>query len=71
MRVKTAGSKRFRHPLVGELSLDFETFTVNGAPGQMLIVYHAEAGSTSANALALLGSMRSDLPVIKASRTQS
>ncbi|MEJ3746196.1 helix-turn-helix transcriptional regulator [Actinomycetes bacterium KLBMP 9797] len=57
VRVKTAGTKRFRHPLVGELSLDFETFAVNGVPGQTLIVYHAEVGSPSASALALLGAM--------------
>ncbi|MDQ7908429.1 helix-turn-helix transcriptional regulator [Phytohabitans sp. ZYX-F-186] len=56
VRAKTAGSKRFRHPLVGELTLSYETFTVNGAGGQMLIVYHAEPGSPSAEALALLGS---------------
>ncbi|MET9832612.1 helix-turn-helix domain-containing protein [Streptomyces sp. NPDC006385] len=56
VRNRTTGTKRFAHPLVGELTLDFETFTVNSAPGQALVVYHAERGSPSAHALALLGS---------------
>ncbi|MEV6554165.1 helix-turn-helix transcriptional regulator [Nocardia sp. NPDC051756] len=54
---KTAGLKRFVNPMVGELRLSYETFSVNGAPGQMLIAYHAEPGSESERALALLGSM--------------
>ena len=60
VRAKTAGSKRFVHPMVGELTLSFETFKVNGAAGQTLLVYHAEPGSPSARALALLGSMTAD-----------
>ncbi|MGN9913124.1 helix-turn-helix transcriptional regulator [Phytohabitans sp. LJ34] len=55
--VKTAGTKRFLHALVGELTLAYETFAVNGSPGQFLVVYHAEPGSPSAQALALLGSV--------------
>lgn len=54
---KTAGLKRFVNPMVGELRLSYETFSVNGAPGQLLIAYHAEPGSESERALALLGSM--------------
>src|SRR2546421_3631732 len=57
VQTKTAGVKRFRHPLVGDVTLDYETFTVNGVPGQMLIVYHAEPGSAAERALALLGTM--------------
>jgi transcriptional regulator with XRE-family HTH domain len=57
---KTAGTKRFRHPMVGDLTLSYETFTVNGAAGQTLLVYHAEPGSPSEQALALLGSMTAD-----------
>ncbi|WP_433683306.1 helix-turn-helix transcriptional regulator [Nocardia sp. CA-119907] len=55
VRVKTAGVKEFRNPLVGDLALSYETFTVNGAAGQMLIAYHAEPGSASERALTLLG----------------
>jgi transcriptional regulator with XRE-family HTH domain len=57
VRVKTNGHKRFNHPLVGELTTAYETFTVNGADGQQLIVYHAEPGSASERALRLLGTM--------------
>ncbi|MBF6297029.1 helix-turn-helix domain-containing protein [Nocardia amamiensis] len=60
VRVKTAGVKRFRNPMVGELTLSYETFSVNGAPGQMLIAYHAEPGSPSERSLALLGSLIAD-----------
>ena len=55
--VKTAGVKRYLHALVGELTLAYETFAVNGSPGQFLVVYHAEPGSPSEHALALLGSV--------------
>ncbi|GAB1514054.1 helix-turn-helix domain-containing protein [Actinophytocola sp. KF-1] len=57
IRQKKNETKRFRHPLVGELTLSYEALTVNGAPGQQLVVYQAEPGSPSAAALALLGSL--------------
>ncbi|MGX1372157.1 DNA-binding XRE family transcriptional regulator [Streptomyces canus] len=57
IRRKTRESKRFRHPLVGELTLDYESLTVNSAPDQQLVVYQAEPGSSSEQALALLGSL--------------
>ncbi|MEW2560209.1 helix-turn-helix transcriptional regulator [Streptomyces griseorubiginosus] len=57
IRRKTRESKRFRHPLVGELTLDYESLTVNSAPDQQLVVYQAEPGSPSEQALALLGSL--------------
>jgi hypothetical protein len=57
VRAKTTGLKRFHNPMVGALTLSYETFAVNGAPGQMLIVYHAEPGSESERSMALLGSM--------------
>ncbi|PJE95864.1 transcriptional regulator [Streptomyces carminius] len=57
IRRKTHETKRFRHPLVGELTLDYESLTVNSAPGQQLVVYHAEPGSPSEQALDLLGSL--------------
>lgn len=57
IRGKTGGTKLFRHPLVGDLSLEYETLTVNEAPDQQLVVYRAAPGSPSAQALALLGSL--------------
>jgi transcriptional regulator with XRE-family HTH domain len=55
--VRTNGTKRFVHPMVGELTLGYETFAVNGAEGQLLVAYHAEPGSASERALQLLGSI--------------
>ncbi|SEB78676.1 Transcriptional regulator, contains XRE-family HTH domain [Streptomyces misionensis] len=57
VRAKTASAKRFRHPLVGDLTLDFETFSVHSAPGQHLVVYRAEPGSSAAQSLSLLDSL--------------
>ncbi|WP_274911374.1 helix-turn-helix transcriptional regulator [Streptomyces sp. WZ-12] len=57
IRQKTHETKRFRHPLVGELTLEYESLTVNRAPGQQLVIYQAAPDSPSEQALALLGSL--------------
>jgi transcriptional regulator with XRE-family HTH domain len=57
VREKTHGTKRFMHPQVGELVLRYESFAVAGNPGQLLAVYHADPGSPTEQALALLSSM--------------
>jgi transcriptional regulator with XRE-family HTH domain len=56
-RSKRLESKRFHHPEVGELTLRISAFDVRSAPGQELIVYHADPGSRNAEALALLGTL--------------
>lgn len=56
VRAKPAETKRFDHPAVGELELRFENLSVTSSPGQRLVVYHADPGSPSADALALLDS---------------
>ncbi|MEV8422098.1 helix-turn-helix transcriptional regulator [Streptomyces niveus] len=62
-RVPPYDIKRMRHSLVGELELRHEALTIRSAPGQQLIILHAEPGSPSADALALLGSIgASDAP---------
>ncbi|MBB5873676.1 transcriptional regulator with XRE-family HTH domain [Allocatelliglobosispora scoriae] len=48
---------RMRHPQVGPLELRREKLTIGDSGGQLLVVYHAEAGSESARSLALLGSL--------------
>ncbi|MEE4419173.1 helix-turn-helix transcriptional regulator [Streptomyces bugieae] len=57
IRRKTHETKRFHHPLVGELALHYESLTVNSAPGQQLVVYQAAPSSRSEEALSLLGSL--------------
>lgn len=52
--VSTDGEKRFRHPLVGEMTLGFETMSLTGTDGQRLIAYHAPQGSPDYDAVVLL-----------------
>lgn len=47
---------RFNHPQVGEFDLNRERLSVGGAETLHLIVYHADAGTTDADKLALLAS---------------
>lgn len=56
-RTKRMESKRLRHPDVGEMTLWMNAFDVKSAPGQELIVYHAEPATASADALRLLGTL--------------
>ncbi|MFF7928876.1 helix-turn-helix domain-containing protein [Streptomyces mirabilis] len=54
------GSKRYHHPLVGDLTLGFEAFTPMGDPDQTLGLYTVEPGSPSENALRMLASWIAD-----------
>jgi hypothetical protein len=56
VREKTHGTKRMQHPLVGPLTLFYETLAPRGDPNQVLVTYVAEPGSTSETALRLLDS---------------
>ncbi|SDH09957.1 Transcriptional regulator, contains XRE-family HTH domain [Sinosporangium album] len=58
VRSKTAETKRFHHHLVGDIELSYQSLTVNSSPGQQLVVYQAEPGSPSSDALAILGGYR-------------
>ncbi|WP_307867800.1 helix-turn-helix domain-containing protein [Umezawaea beigongshangensis] len=53
---RTHGSKRLRHPLVGDLTVEYETLVPPGDPDTTLYVYTARAGSPSRQALDLLAS---------------
>ncbi|ETK33119.1 helix-turn-helix transcriptional regulator [Microbispora sp. ATCC PTA-5024] len=55
VRQKTSGLTRLLHPQVGPLDLRYEKLALPGAPGQMLVTYHAEPGSASYERLHLLG----------------
>ncbi|GAB2671650.1 helix-turn-helix transcriptional regulator [Saccharopolyspora gloriosae] len=57
VRGKTGDPKHLHHPDVGPLTLTYQAFDVRSAPGQQLILYHAEPGTPSAQALALLTSL--------------
>jgi hypothetical protein len=52
----TAGTKAIRHPVVGELTLGFETLTLASARDVRIVTYLADPGSSSADALDLLRS---------------
>jgi hypothetical protein len=59
VKLHRTGVKRFHHPVVGELTLDFETLDLPGDPGQKMLMYSAEPGSPSQQALQLLASWAS------------
>ena len=48
------GVHRLRHPAAGDLELSYDKFLLAGADRQMLVVYQAEPGSRSEEALAFL-----------------
>ncbi|WP_285189749.1 helix-turn-helix transcriptional regulator [Rhodococcus sp. MEB041] len=56
VRTHGAGTKRFHHPVVGEVHLAYEELVITADPGSVLMVYTAEPGSPSADRLRLLGS---------------
>ncbi|MFF7214785.1 helix-turn-helix domain-containing protein [Streptomyces sp. NPDC008238] len=57
---KSHGTVRLQHPLVGALTLRYETLALPGDPEQSLSTYHAEPGSASEEALRLLASWGAD-----------
>ncbi|MFI5933992.1 helix-turn-helix transcriptional regulator [Actinoplanes sp. NPDC051494] len=62
VRGKTLEVKKLHHADVGALTLRVQTFDVRGADGQELVVYQAEPGSASADALTLLGMLATARP---------
>lgn len=56
VRQHTAGAKAFRHPLVGEMTLQYQVAELASEPGLTLIIYSAEPGSISETNLRLLAS---------------
>ncbi|AKZ60185.1 putative DNA-binding protein [Streptomyces ambofaciens ATCC 23877] len=51
------GTKRFRHPAVGDLTLAYESLDLAAEPGLSMTVYTAEPGSASEEGLRLLASL--------------
>ena len=56
VRTHGAGTKRFQHPVVGELTMAYEELSITAEPGAILMIYTAEPGSPSAERLRLLAS---------------
>jgi transcriptional regulator with XRE-family HTH domain len=49
--VKRRGTRTYNHPVVGEITLDWDPLTSDADPDQQLIIYTAEPGSRSEQAL--------------------
>ncbi|MCX4448770.1 helix-turn-helix transcriptional regulator [Streptomyces sp. NBC_01789] len=62
VKAKTYGVKRMAHPVVGALTLPYETLAVPGEPELSLVVYTPEPGSETAERVALLASWSADGP---------
>ena len=62
VRYHRTGRKRFHHPLVGDIELDYEAFELPGDPGQRINVYTAPPDSPSEEALQLLASWTAGEP---------
>jgi hypothetical protein len=61
VRLHYSGTKRLRHPVVGDLQLTYEAISLPADPGLTLVVYSAEPGSPSQDALKLLASWAATL----------
>jgi MmyB-like transcription regulator ligand binding domain len=56
VRIHRAGAKTFRHPLIGEVTLPYETLRIEAVASQILTVYTPRPGSPEADAIRLLAS---------------
>lgn len=63
VRTHGAGTKRFHHPVVGEVVLAYEELAITAEPGKVLLIYVAEPGSPSAERLKLLASWAAETRV--------
>ena len=63
VRFHLNGVKHFNHPVVGELSLNFERMDLAADPGLTLFTYTAEPGSRHDETLKLLGSWAATVAV--------
>ena len=54
VREHRTGTKSVHHPVVGDLTLSFETMDLTSEPGLQMLIFTAEPGSPSADGLQLL-----------------
>ncbi|MFI5842167.1 helix-turn-helix domain-containing protein [Catenuloplanes sp. NPDC051500] len=59
---RTSGTKRYRHPVVGELTLTYQALTLPDDAEQTLFVYTAAAGTPAHTALRLLAQWTASSP---------
>ncbi|WP_350275358.1 helix-turn-helix transcriptional regulator [Kribbella sp. HUAS MG21] len=64
VRFHRSGRKRLRHPVVGDLEIDFEAMEFPSDPGLTMVVYTAPAGSPTADAFRLLASWAATQPTV-------
>jgi transcriptional regulator with XRE-family HTH domain len=56
VHLHTGGTKKIQHPVVGRLELMYDSMQIAAAPGLTMLVYTAQPGTPTADALRLLGS---------------
>jgi len=61
VRFHRSGIKRFHHPAVGDLELNYEAMELPADPGLRILTYSAEPGSSSADGLQLLAAWSATL----------
>jgi transcriptional regulator with XRE-family HTH domain len=59
---RTHGSKRLRHPLVGDLTVEYETLALPGDPDTTVFIYTTEPDSPSRRAMDILASWTAGRP---------
>ncbi|MFE1841596.1 helix-turn-helix transcriptional regulator [Streptomyces sviceus] len=62
VRLHHTGRKPFRHPAIGEITLDFDAMELPAHPGLTLTAYSAEPGTPDHDALRLLASWAATSP---------
>jgi transcriptional regulator with XRE-family HTH domain len=62
VHVRTHGTKRMQHPMVGPITINYEAFALPGDPDQTLFIYTTDPGSRSEENLRLLASWISQQP---------
>jgi hypothetical protein len=66
---KRSGSLELNHPQVGRLELSYEKLPIPHTDRQTLVIYHAEPGTPSAQALTLLATIGAEHPKATLART--
>jgi len=57
VHIREGSPERLHHPAVGDLTVRREKLLISGTEGQLMVLYHAQPGTSSGDQLALLISM--------------